>query len=127
MRVAKELATLTVLLFLPMEWSKVCIAALPTRFTHCIDYQRYYNHYKTADNEYCNPSLRASCWDLCRRNKTEDKCQQRATETESGNNPHCKITTKAEWSVTALHLVPENNGCGKEHHIHYQIERGGHL
>ena len=104
-----------------MEWGEVGVAALPARFAHRVDDKWYYNDDKAADNEYCNPSAWISCRDLCRRYKAQNKGEQGAAEAKTCDNPHCKVTTEAEWSLTVAHTVSENYCRSKEHHIHNKV------
>ena len=115
------------LLLLPVEWCKLCIGTLPTRFAQSVDYKRHDDHNYTAHNKDCYPSSRIARRDLCRRDKAKDKRQQRATEAQACDNPHCKVTTKTEWAVGISHTIAQNNCRRKEHHIHYKVQRSGHL
>lgn len=108
-------------LLLPMERSKVCITTLPARFTHRVDDKRHDNDDNTARNEDCHPCLRISGRYLCRRYKAEHKGEQGAAETESGDNPHRKVTTQTERAIAVAHTVAKNDCRSKEHHIHNKV------
>lgn len=114
-------------LLFPMEWCKLSTTTLPARFTHCVDDKWDNNDNNTTDDKDCNPRLWIARRDLCWRDKAQNKGEQGATEAKTCDNPHRKVATEAEWTVAITHTVAQNNSRRKEHHIHYKVERGGHL
>ena len=63
-------------LFLPVEWSEVCVVALPAWFAQGVDDKWNDHDDYAADDKYRHPCLRVSGGYLCRWDKAEYEGEQ---------------------------------------------------
>ena len=110
-------------LIFPLEWCKDCRFITPFGFAKRIDNKWKNYHNNSASKEYGIPHCIAAHGNLCRWDKAQHKCQQRAQEANARDYPHCGISAQAEWSLLASTTVAQYDGRSKHQHIHHKIEK----
>ena len=107
-----------------MEGFEVSIRINPSRFLASVNDERSCHNNDGTDNQYGEPDCIATRRNLTGRDKAQDECQQRTTETESADEPHQSITTltDTERTVQLLHLVTQYDSSCKHQHKHDKVK-----